>query len=159
VPGRGERSGFGLAVADDAGNDQARIVEHRAERMAERVAELAAFVNRTRALGRRVTRNSPRKRELETEPPKARLVLTHVGIHLAVRAFEIGVGDDGRPAVSGAGHVDHVELVLLDDAIQVRVDEVLARRRAPMAEQHVLHVAELERPPQQRVVTEINLPD
>ena len=48
---------------------------------------------------------------------------------------------------------------LLDDAVQVHVDEVLPRRRAPVAEQHVLDVAERERPPQQRVVAEIDLAD
>jgi hypothetical protein len=32
-----------------------------------------------------------------------------------------------------------------DDAIQVRIDEVLSRRRAPVPEQHVLDIRELER--------------
>ena len=31
MPGRGQRSGFGLTIADDAGNDELRIVEHRSE--------------------------------------------------------------------------------------------------------------------------------
>ena len=35
MPCRGEGSGFRLAIADDTGDDQARIVEHRPERMAE----------------------------------------------------------------------------------------------------------------------------
>jgi hypothetical protein len=33
MPARGERTGFGFAVADDTGDDQIRIVERRAVRM------------------------------------------------------------------------------------------------------------------------------
>jgi hypothetical protein len=35
VPGRGERPGFRLAIADHAGDDEIGIVEHRTERMAQ----------------------------------------------------------------------------------------------------------------------------
>ena len=81
------------------------------------------------------------------------------GIDLAVGALEVGVAHDRRAAVPGAGDVDHVEVVLLDDPVQVRVDEVLPGRRAPVAEQHVLHVRERQRPLQQRIVVEIDLAD
>ena len=90
---------------------------------------------------------------------QARLVLRDVRINLAVGALQVSVAHDGRSAVAGPGHVDHVEVVFFDDAVQVRVDEVLPRRRAPVAEQHVLNVREGERPPEQRVVAEINLAD
>ena len=81
------------------------------------------------------------------------------GIDLAVSAFEVGVAHDGRAAVPGAGDVDHVEVVFLDDPVQVRVNEVLPGRRAPVPQQHVLHVRERQRPLQQRIVVEINLAD
>ena len=58
MPRRGKWSGFRLAIADDARDHETRIVEGRAERMAERIAELAAFVDRARALGRYVTGNA-----------------------------------------------------------------------------------------------------
>ena len=51
MPRRRQRSGLRFAVADDAGDDQIGIVEHRAERMAERITQFAALVNRTRASG------------------------------------------------------------------------------------------------------------
>jgi hypothetical protein len=35
MPCGGQRSGFRLAIADDAGDDEIGVVEHRAERMAE----------------------------------------------------------------------------------------------------------------------------
>ena len=81
------------------------------------------------------------------------------GIDLAVSALEIGVAHDGRSAVPGAGDVDHVEVVFLDDPVQVRINEVLARGRAPVPQQHVLHIRERQRPLQQRIVVKINLAD
>jgi hypothetical protein len=44
VPAGGERAGLGLAVADDAGDDQVGIVERRAEGVAEaRLSSLCCF--------------------------------------------------------------------------------------------------------------------
>ena len=159
VPTRGQRPRFGLTVADDAGDDQIWIVEHRPERMAERIAQLAALVDRARALRRSVARNTAGKRKLEKELPQSGLIRADVGIDLAVRALEIRVAHDGRAAVAGAGDVDHVEVVLLDDPVQVHVDEVLPGGRAPVSQQHVLHIRERQRPLQQRIVVEINLAD
>jgi hypothetical protein len=72
-------SGLRLAVADDAGDDEIRVVEHRAERMAQRVAELAALVDRARALGRGVAGDAARKRELLEQLAQAGLVLEMSG--------------------------------------------------------------------------------
>ena len=94
----------------------------------------------------------PGKRELLEELLQPGLILADVGIDLAVSAFEIRVANDGRAAVPGAGDVNHVEVVFLDDPVQVDVDEVLARRRAPVSQQHVLDVRERQRPLQQRIV-------
>ena len=67
-------------------------------------------------------------------------VLRDVRIDLAVGAFQVGVGHQARPAVAGPGDVDHVQVVLLDDPVQVDVDEVQARRGAPVAQQPRLDV-------------------
>ena len=61
--------------------------------------------------------------------------------------------------MSGAGNVDHVEIIFFDDPIQVYVDEVLSRRRAPVSKQHALHVHKGERLAQQRIVAQIHLTD
>src|SRR6516162_5313076 len=61
VPGCRQRPGFGLAIADHAGNDEVRVVEYRAERMTQRITQFAALVNRSRALWRCVTRDSAGK--------------------------------------------------------------------------------------------------
>ena len=125
--------------------------------MAERVAQLAALVDRARALRRCVAGDAAGKRKLKKELPKPGLVLADVRIDLAVCALEIRIAHDRRPAVPGAGDVDHVEVVLLDDPIQVHVDEVLSGGRSPVPQQHVLHIRERQRPLEQRVIVEIDL--
>src|ERR1700682_637235 len=98
--------------------------------MAERIAELAALVDRTWALGRCVAGNASGKRKLNEEPAQPSLVLANVGIDLAVSALEVGIADDRRTAMPGAGDVNHVEVVFLDDPIQVHVNEILSGRRS-----------------------------
>ena len=58
MPRGGQRSGLRFAVADDARDDEIGVVEHRAERVAQRIAELATLVNRSGALGRHMARNA-----------------------------------------------------------------------------------------------------
>ena len=140
MPARRQRPGLGLAVADDAGDDEVRVVEGRAIGVRQRVAEFAALVDRARRLRRDMARNAAGERELVEEPLHPLLVLRHVGIDLAVGSLEIGVGDQPRAAVAGAGDVDHVEVELLDQPVEMGVDEVQAGRRAPVAEQARLDV-------------------
>ena len=127
VPARRERPGLGLAVADDAGNEELGIVERCAERMRQRVAELAALVDRARRLRRDVRGDAAGKRELAEERAQAVFVFRDVRVELRVRALEIGVRDQPGAAVTGAGDVDRRQIASLDRAVQVRVDEVEAR--------------------------------
>jgi hypothetical protein len=55
------------------------------------------------------------------------------------------------------GHVNHVEVAQPDRPIQVNIDEVQARSRAPMAQQSWFDVFELQRFAQQRVIEQIDL--
>jgi hypothetical protein len=72
VPACGERTGFGFTVADDAGDDQVGVVEGRTERVGERVAKLAALVDRSGVLG--ATLDPPGKLELLEEAVQSLLV-------------------------------------------------------------------------------------
>src|SRR5262249_55762062 len=92
------------------------------------------------------------------EPLHALLVLRDARVDLAVGAFEIGVGDDAGATVAGAGDVNRVEVVLLDDPVEVDVNEVEAGRGPPVAEQPRLDVLLGQRLLQERVVVEVDLP-
>ena len=118
MPARRERPGLGFAVADDAGDEQVWVVERCAERVRERVAELAALVDRARRLGRDVRRDPAGERELAEELAQPGLVLGDVRVELGVGALEVGVRDEARPAVPRAGDVDRGQVACLDRAVQ-----------------------------------------
>ena len=55
--------------------------------------------------------------------------------------------------------IKHAQVLLLDHAIQMRVNKVKTRRRTLMPEQARLHVFERQRLAQQRIGEQIDLPD
>ncbi len=59
----------------------------------------------------------------------------------------------------GTDDIDDVQIIALDDAIQMNVKHIEARRRAPVAEQARLDVFAKERLLQQGIVEQVNLPD
>ena len=64
MPAGRQRAGLRLAVADDAHHDQVRVVERGAVRVRQRVAELAALVDRARRLRRDVAGHAAGEGEL-----------------------------------------------------------------------------------------------
>ena len=159
VPAGRQRAGLRLTVADDAADDEVGVVECGSVRMRERVAELAALVDRSGRLGRHVRRDASGERELPEQLAQAGLVAADVGIDLAVRALEVGVGDGGGAAVAGPDHVDHVQIAAADQPVQVRIDEVETGSGSPVADQTRLHVAWLQRLSQQRIIQQVDLAD
>ena len=87
----------------------------------------------------------------------ALLIAGDVGVDLGVAAVEPVLRDHGVAAVAGTGEVDHIEVVALDDAVQVRVDEVLARAGAPVADDGLLEIALFERALKQGVIEQVEL--
>src|SRR5713101_7027845 len=64
VPARSQWPRFGLAVSHHATCEQVWIVEHGAASVHDRIAQFSPFVDGARSFGRRMARNSSRKREL-----------------------------------------------------------------------------------------------
>ena len=159
MPARRERPRLGLAVANDACDEQLGVVERRAVRVGERVAELTALVDRPRRLRRDVARDPAGEGELAEKLMHARLVHAHVRIDLAVRALEVGVRDEPRPAVARPGHVERVEVAGPDRAVEVRVDEVQPRGRPEVPEQPRFDVLRRERLAKQWVGEQEDLTD
>jgi hypothetical protein len=152
MPARRQRARLRLAVSDDAAHDQVSVVESRSVGVRERISELPALVNRSRCLRSDVARDPARVGELPEQPAQPLLAVADVRVHLGVGALEVGVGDESRPAVPRPGHVEHAEVALPNQAVQVRVDEVEPRRGAPVAEQARLHVLQRQRLAKQRVI-------
>src|SRR5579883_1821272 len=145
LPGPRKRARFRLTVSYHRGNHQLWVVERRPERVHEHVAEFPPLVNGTRGRDADVAGDAARGRELAEQAPQAGRVHGDLGIDLRVRAFQIHVGYDGRAAVPGPGEEDHVHIVLGDQPVQVRVDEIEAGGRPPVPEQSGLDVLGAER--------------
>ena len=92
-----------------------------------------------------MTGNPSRERKLLEQPLHALLVLWNVRIQLRVRAFQVGIGDHARASVPGTADEDGAQVVIVDDAIQVCVDEVQARSSSPMSKQPGLDVLQSQR--------------
>ena len=103
--------------------------------------------------------DAARKRELPEEPLHAGLVQADIGIDLAVGSLEVRVGHHSRAAMARPGHVYSVEVAGSDDAVHVRVDEVEARSRPPVAEEARLDVLGAQRLAQQGIVEQVDLTD
>ena len=157
LPGGRQGTRFGFPVADDAGDNEPRIVERGAKGVAQRISEFAALVDGAGRRRRDMARNAARKRELLEKPFHSGFVLADVGIDLAVAPLEVGVGDQRRAAVAGTGDVDHVQIIPSDCPVQMNIDEILAGRRSPMPDHQRFDMGEGERLAQQRIRVEIDL--
>src|SRR5271169_2126893 len=109
------------------------------------------------SFGGGVAGNSSGERKLFEQLLQALFVLRDVGIELAVGALEVGVGDQSGAAVAGAGQIDDIEIVVLDETIEMGVDEVETGGGSKMSQQTRLDVLDLQRLAEQRIGVEINL--
>src|SRR5262249_27015036 len=144
VPGSCQGSRFCFAVTDYGGDNQVGIVKCGAAGMRENISKLSSFMNRTGSFRGAVTTNAPRKRELLEKLAHALLVFAFVGIDLGIGTFQVDWTENARGAMSRAGKVDHVQVILLDQPIEVDVDERQSRTCAPMPQKPVLNVVGLQ---------------
>jgi hypothetical protein len=101
----------------------------------------------------------PGEGELLEELLQSGRVRALVRVDLGVRALQVRGTEHARRAVSGAGHEDHVEVVALDAAVEVRPDKGQRRARPPVTEQSVLDVLHRQRVLEQRIVPQVDHAD
>ena len=159
VPARGQWPGLGLAVADDAGDEQLRVVERGAVGVAERVSELAALVDRAGRLGRGVAGHATGERELPEELLHADRIARDRRPALRVRPLEPRARAQGRPAVARPGDEEGIDVVGADQPVDVRVQQVQSGSRPPVPEQAGLHVLGRQRLAQQGIGEQVDLAD
>src|SRR5665213_798471 len=92
--------------------------------MAERIAELSTFMNRSGRRGCDMAGNASGKGELLEQLFETRFVLRDIGVNFTPGAFQIDVAHDCRTAMSGTGDIEHVEIIFLDDPVEMHIDEV-----------------------------------
>src|SRR5262249_9023925 len=93
----------------------------------EHVAQLAPLVNRTGSLRRAVAANAAGKRKLLEELAHAALVFAFLWVDFGVCPFQIARTQQAGSPMPRTRHEDHVEVELLNEAVQVDVDESKTR--------------------------------
>src|SRR3984957_9973632 len=159
MPTGSKRAGFGFSVANDATDNQIRVVEGGAIGMGQRITEFAALMNRPRSFRRDMAWNAVRPGKLTEQPLQSVPAPLDRRIMLRVGAFEIAVRHDAGAAVTGANDIDHVQIVVFDQPVEVDIEEIQPRRRAPVTEQTGLDLCERLRRFEQRIVLQVDLPD
>ena len=157
LPGCGERTGFGLAVADDTGHRQVGPIECRAACVHQRVAQFSALVDAARGLNAHVARYTARRGELAAQSTDAVIVAGDVRIDLRVRPLEVGRRDERGTAMARAGDVEPVRVRGHDMPVEQRVDHRQTRAGTPVPEQPRLDVRGGQWFTQQRVLQQVDL--
>ena len=111
----------------------------------------------TRRLGAGVTGHPTWEAKLLEQALHPRLVLRDVRVNFGVVTIQVGVRHHHLTTVTGAFDVEHVDTILINDTVQVSVDEVLPRNRAPVADWVRLNITCHQLPLQQRVILEVEL--
>src|ERR1700730_9359907 len=134
VPTGSESAGFRFAVANDAPEYQIRIIEGGAIGMCQRITEFATFMDRAGRLRGDVAGNPVRPGKLAKQPLQSVSAALDRRIALGVRPFEIAVRHDTRTAVAGTDDVDHIQVIVLDQPVEVDIEEIQAGCGSPMTE-------------------------
>ncbi|MPN00378.1 hypothetical protein SDC9_147572 [bioreactor metagenome] len=157
MPGGGQGAGFGFSVADDAGGDQVRVVQHRSKGMGQAVSQLAALMDGAGRFRRHMTGDAAGEGELLKQLAHTVCVERHVGIDLRIAAIQPVLCHHGIASVPRPGQVDHIEIILSDHTVQMGIDKVLSGDRAPMTNDFVFDVFAAQWFAQQRIVKQIKL--
>jgi hypothetical protein len=140
-----------------SGHNQVRLIERGAKRMRQDVAELATFVNRAGRVRPRVAGDTTRRRKLAKEAAEAGLVTRDMRVDFRIRSFQVGVRHHRGATMSRPGQEQHVQVVAHDQPVEVGVQQVQPRRRAPVPQQPGFDVLGAQWLAQERVVLQIDL--
>src|SRR5580698_4189136 len=92
-------------------------------------------MNRPRSFRRDMTWNAVRPGKLAEQPPQSIPAPLDCRIMLRIGAFEIAVRHDAGATMTGPNDIDHVQIVVLDQPVEMDIEEIQPRRRAPVTEQ------------------------
>src|SRR3974377_2166452 len=92
-------------------------------------------MDRPRGFGGAVAADAAGKGELLEERTHPFYILALVRINLRIGTLQIDRRQHTRRAMAGASQEDRVEVVLVDQAIEMNVDEAQPRTRSPVAQQ------------------------
>src|ERR1700730_13638061 len=102
-------------------------------------------MNRARRFWSDMARNTIGPGELTKQPREPATAAFDIWIDLSIGALQISVRQQPRSAVPGADDVDHIQIMRFDHPVEMHIDEIQARGRAPMPKQPRFDVGPFER--------------
>src|SRR6266566_5455109 len=123
LPGAFKWSRLGFPISNHSRDDHIGIVESGAKGVGQDIAQLASFVNGARRGHADVAGDPSRGRELAKQATYPLFVLGDFRIDLRVGPFQVYIGEDRRSTVSWPCQVDHIDILILDESIQMDVNE------------------------------------
>src|SRR5579885_2246747 len=157
MPGGGGWPRFCLPVADDAGDDQIRVIHRSAEGRAKRVAQFAALMNGAGDAGIEMAGKAAGPGETPDKLFQSLIVKGQFRIEMGNRPLQVEVGQVGRRTMPWSRDQKHIQLVASDEMVEVRIHQVDAGTGSPVAQQAILDIFRLERLPQQGIAFQVNL--
>src|SRR5215217_8957990 len=97
-------------------------------------------MDRAGGFRRDMTRNAIGPGELPKQPQHSVSAALDIRKTFGIRAFEVGVRDQSRTAMTGPDDIDHVQIAFFNQAIEMDIDEVKPGGGAPMSKQTGLDV-------------------
>ena len=152
LPGSCQRAGFCFTVADDGCCNQIGVVKDGARSVWKRISEFPAFMNGSRRLWSSVRSNAARERETLEELLHAFFIFSDFRVDFSIASVKVGIWNHYLSAVTRTFDVKHVQVIFVDDAVKVCIDEVLSGNRAPVSDWLCLDVGWFKRTSQQRIV-------
>ncbi|MNB90745.1 hypothetical protein D3C75_378070 [compost metagenome] len=89
--------------------------------------------------------HAARERELLEQFFETRDIPGNFRVNFGVAAVQIGVGHHNLAAVAWSFYIEHIQIIFGNNAVEVRINEVLAGNRSPVPDRFDFNVSILQR--------------
>src|SRR5258708_4126888 len=144
MPTGGQWPGLSFTIADDTAGQQIGIIKDRAVGVHYGIAKFSSLMNRAGCFRSNMAWDTAGKRKLFEEPFHPFFVLRNVRIKLTVGSLQISIRNQPWSAMAWSGDVDHIQIKHLNETVEMYVDEVKPRSRAPVTKQSGFYMCELQ---------------
>src|SRR5260221_9068692 len=134
MPCCGCRTCLSLSIANNTGYNEVRIIHRSTKGSSQRIAQLAAFMDRPRYARVEMAGETARPGETPDELVQPGTVKRQLGVIFLQGAFEVQVRQVRWRSMPWARDQEHVEIMAHNQSIEVSVDQVDTGTRAPVTQ-------------------------
>src|SRR6266704_3254380 len=132
MPCCGCRAGLSLSIANNTSYDEVRIVHRSTKGSSQRIAQLAAFMDRPRYARVAMAGDTTQQGETPDELVQPGTVKRQLGVIFLQSALEVQVRQVRWRSMSRTRYQEHIDIVAHNQSIKVSIDQVDTGTRAPV---------------------------